>query len=129
MLRNKGKTAFLADQNTKESDGGIWIDCFGLPAPVTSAPVALAGRTGAEILLGFCRPLPGGYYRVYATEYFQPPEIVNAETVRALTVKINQATEREILNHPQHWLWMYKRWKKKKPGGESAGYPWYTTSG
>ncbi len=125
VLREGGKTAFLSDQNTTEAEGGIWIDCFGLPAQVTAAPAALSGRTKAEILVGFCIPQPGGRYRVYAADNFPPPETVNEETVRELTEKINATTEREILQHPQCWLWMYKRWKKIKPGEESAGYPFY----
>ncbi len=128
VLREGGKTAFLADQNTSEAEGGIWIDCFGLPAQVTAAPAALSGRTQTEILMGFCMPQPGGRYRVYATEKFMPPETVNEETVRTLTQEINAATEREIRTHPQYWLWMYKRWKTKKPGEESAGYPFYSGS-
>jgi KDO2-lipid IV(A) lauroyltransferase len=128
VLREGGKTAFLADQNTKESEGGIWISCFGLPAPVTAAPATLAGRTGTEIILGFCEPLPRGRYRVYITDRFQPPESVTDETVRELTEQINAATEREILNKPQHWLWMYKRWKTKRPEDEGRTYPWYTLS-
>jgi len=128
VLREGGKTAFLADQNTPETEGGIWIDCFGLPAQVTAAPAALAGRTKTEILIGFCMPQPGGRYRVYATEKFPPLETVNEETVRTLTEKINAATEREILCHPECWLWMYKRWKTKKPGEESAEYPFYSTA-
>jgi len=126
VLREDGKTAFLSDQNTTEHEGGIWIDCFGLPAQVTAAPAALSGRTKAEILIGFCIPQPGGRYRVYAAEQIPPPETVNEKTVRELTEQINAATEREILRHPQCWLWMYKRWKTKKPGSETVGYPFYS---
>lgn len=128
VLREGGKTAFLADQNTTETEGGIWIDCFGLPAQVTAAPAALSGRTQAEILLGFCRPRQGGRYLLYVTDSFPPPETVNEETVRTLTEQINAATEQEVLRRPQYWLWMYKRWKKKKPGSEPAGYPFYSRS-
>ena len=126
VLRDGGKTAFLSDQNTTEAEGGIWINCFGLPAQVTAAPAALSGRTKTEILIGFCIPQPGGHYRVYAAETFPPPETVNEETVRTLTEQINAVTEREIRKHPECWLWMYKRWKIKKPGEETAGYPFYT---
>ena len=126
VLRTGGKTAFLADQNTNETEGGIWIDCFGVPAPVTAAPAVLSGRTGTDILIGFCVPQPGGRYRAYAAEHFSPPETVNEETVRELTEKINAVLEREILKTPQYWLWMYKRWKDKKEGDESADYPFYS---
>ncbi len=126
VLREGGKTAFLSDQNTAEAEGGIWIDCFGLSAQVTAAPAALSGRTKTEILIGFSRPLTRGRYRVYAAASFPPPEEVNAETVRTLTEQINAVTEAEIRKYPECWLWMYKRWKTKKPGEESAGYPFYS---
>jgi len=80
VLREGGKTAFLADQNTSEEDGGIWIDCFGLPAQVTAAPALLSARTGAELLLGFSRPLSQGKYRVYVTNRFTPPSNVSEQT-------------------------------------------------
>jgi len=125
VLREGGKTAFLADQNTTKNDGGIWVDFFGLPALTTAAPALLAGRTGTEILMGFCMPQPGGRYRIYATKAFDPPQATDEETVLRLTEEITRATEEEIRKHPQYWLWMYKRWKTKKPGSETAGYPWY----
>ena len=126
MLRNDGKTAFLADQNTKKKDGGIWVESFGLPAPVTSAPAMLSARTQTDVLLGFGRPLPGGKYRVYISDRFDPPKTVNEQTIRILTEQINAATEREILNHPEHWLWTYKRWKYKQSNTETAAYPFYS---
>jgi len=125
LLRKKGKTAFLADQNTTVADGGIWVYFFGLPALVTAAPALLAGRTGAEILMGFCIPQAGGRYRIYAAHTFTPPQTTDEEAVQTLTDQITRATEEEIRKAPQYWLWMYKRWKTKKPGQEMAGYPWY----
>jgi len=125
ILRKNGKTAFLADQNTKETDGGIWVDFFGLPALATAAPALLSGHTGTEILMGFCTPLPGGCYRIYAAKTFDPPQATDKETVQKLTEEISRVTEEEIRKYPQYWLWMYKRWKTKKPGCETAAYPWY----
>ncbi len=128
VLRNNGKTAFLVDQNTKESEGGIWADYFGLPVPVTPAPAALAVKTGSKILIGFCAPLSGGRYRVYVTETIQPPENAGEETTRELTRQILSAIEREVSKHPEHWLWMYKRWKKIYRFEDSKRYPFYADS-
>ena len=125
VLRGGGKTAFLVDQNTKESEGGIWVDYFGLPVPVTPAPAALAAKTGSEIFIGFCAPQQGGRYRVYITETIQPPENPDEETTRLLTQQILSAIEREVSKHPEHWLWMYKRWKAIHPDDDRSRYPRY----
>jgi lauroyl/myristoyl acyltransferase len=125
VLRNEGKTAFLVDQNTEPSEGGIWADYFGLPVAVTPAPAALAAKTGSEIFIGFCAPQPHGRYRVYITETISPPENSSEETTRALTQQIISAIEHEVKFHPEHWLWMYKRWEKRNRSADQERYPFY----
>jgi KDO2-lipid IV(A) lauroyltransferase len=123
ILRNGGKAAFLVDQNTKESEGGIWVNYFGLPVPVTSAPAMLAAKTGSEILIGFCIPLRGGRYRVYMTETIPAPASSGKETVNELTQHILTAIETEVTRHPEYWLWMYNIRKAIKPGFDRSRYP------
>lgn len=125
ILRGGGKIAFLVDQNTGEHEGGIWVDFFGLPVPVTPAPAALAIKTGSEIFIGFCEPLCGGHYRFYVTETIVPPETAGEETTRTLTQQIMTAIERQVSNYPEHWLWMYKRWKIKNRSVNPERYPFY----
>lgn len=125
VLRNRGKAAFLVDQNTSEREGGIWADFFSLPVPVTPAPAALAAKTHSEIFIGFCRPQPKGRYHIYATDRIAPPSDAKKETVQELTQKILSAIEREIRSNPEHWLWTYKRWKTAPAGSESDRWPFY----
>ena len=125
VLRGGGKVAFLVDQNTEEREGGIWVNFFGLPVPVTPAPAALAVKTGSEIFIGFCEPLCGGHYRFYITETIVPPETGGEETTLTLTQQIMTAIERQVSNYPEHWLWMYKRWKIKNPSVDPERYPFY----
>jgi lauroyl/myristoyl acyltransferase len=125
VLRAGGKTAFLVDQNTKEKEGGIWVDYFGLPVPVTPAPVALAAKTDSDLFIVFCSPQRGGHYRVYVTESLPPPTRASPENTRMMTQQILAAIEREVRTHPECWLWMYKRWLIKNPSGPSERYPFY----
>jgi lauroyl/myristoyl acyltransferase len=127
ILRAGGKAAFLVDQNTKPSEGGIWADYFGLPVPVTPAPAALAAKTGSAIFIVFAAPHRGGRYRIYVSETIPPPEHADAETTRLLTQRMLAVIEREVRAHPECWLWMYKRWLIKDPSVPVGRYPFYAT--
>ena len=58
--------AVLLDQNTRPRHGGVWVEFFGLPAPVSSAPAAIALKAGVDIACGFCTPESGGRYRAWS---------------------------------------------------------------
>lgn len=125
LLRKNEKTGFLADQNTKESEGGVWVDFFGLPARVTGAPALLSARTGAEIVILFSAPQPRGRYRVYSTTCIPAPIDNEEQTLLEVTKAITLAAENEIRTHPELWLWSYKRWRKIDTPTRSNHYPFY----
>lgn len=119
-LKENGKIALLLDQNTKPADGGLFVDFFGKPAPVSSAAAMLALRTGAEIFVGACLAQEDG-------TYFAPaPVHIPAEGDEAgITHQIALGLERLIRAYPEHWLWMYKRWKYVSPGRRREEFPFY----
>jgi lauroyl/myristoyl acyltransferase len=126
-LREVGKVALLLDQNTKPSEGGVFVDFFGLPVPVASTAAALALRTGAEVYVGACIPMPDGTYRAPAPRLIPPPVdgAERGDSERAMTAAIAKGIEDLVRAHPEHWLWMYKRWKHVPPGGDRARFPFY----
>lgn len=128
-FRNNGKAAFVLDQKTSESEGGITVDFLGLPMPVSPAPAALAYRTGTEIMFGFCLPEPGGRYRIRITGNLVPPPFDKAAdpdaVARALTQRIQDTISAEILEHPRCWLWSYKHWRRVPGRTYPANYPDY----
>lgn len=128
-LRKKGKAAFVLDQNTAESEGGIVVDFLGLPMPVSPAPAALAYRTGTEIMFGFCIPQSNGEYRIVIPEHIIPPPFDKAADMDAivldLTSRIQDIISRFILEHPEFWLWSYKHWQRKPGKTYPTNYPDY----
>jgi KDO2-lipid IV(A) lauroyltransferase len=122
-LRDGKRVALLLDQNTVPRDGGVFVDFFGLPVPVSRMPGAMHVRTGAAILPVFCTPEPGGYYRAWTLE----PLARSCENCPELeaTRRIMRAIEGVIRQRPGDWLWMYRRWKYLPPGGPVSGYPRY----
>ncbi|MBM4149542.1 MAG: lysophospholipid acyltransferase family protein [Lentisphaerae bacterium] len=124
VLKTGGNAAFLVDQNTTPRDGGVFVDFFGLPVPVSRMPAALAVRTGARIIPTFCVAGAGGVYRAWALEEVKA-EGDDQDGARA-TAAVMAVMEKEIRERPDSWLWMYRRWKYVPEGADAARYPFYS---
>lgn len=128
ILSKREKIVLLMDQNTKPSDGGVFTPFFGLPVLVSTAPAAIALRTGARLIFGYCVPHENGTYRVLLLDSM-PVERhegkPSQQDVDTLTAKISSKSEEVIRLYPEHWMWMYKRWKYVPPGYDRKDLPWY----
>lgn len=127
-LREGGKPALLLDQNTRPSAGGVFVDFFGLPVPVSTVAASLALRTGSDIVFGYCYPQPDRTYSARVEERLKPvllPGETTKDAVHRVTQEITNITEREVRRHPEHWQWIYKRWKHVAPGVPRERYPFY----
>lgn len=111
-LRNKGRVGILIDQRVQPGEG-IEVPFFGRPAVTSPLLARLVLRTGAPVVPIFGYAEPGGRYRFVAREPLYAPEDAPAddETIRALTTRYLQVTEREIRQNPELWMWMHRRWK------------------
>ena len=47
------------------------------------------------------------------------------EAVQRLTQRISDLTEAAVRQHPELWLWTYKRWRLVQPGWPLRCYPFY----
>ncbi len=124
VLKEGGVVALVLDQDTRLSDGGVFVPFFGVPVPVSNAAAVLALRLNVPVLPAFCRAEPGGRYRCYALDVLMPGSFA-ADGEDAFTARITAAIEAEIRATPDQWLWSYKRWKRRQPGVDPARYPFY----
>lgn len=127
-LREGRKLGLLLDQNTKPSEGGVFVRFFGLPVPVSPVAASLALRTGSDIVFGYCYAGPDGTYSVRSEERLRPstlPGETPHDAAQRVTQDITDITEREVRQHPEHWQWIYKRWKHVAPGVPEGRYPFY----
>ncbi|MDO9543381.1 MAG: hypothetical protein Q7J98_13825 [Kiritimatiellia bacterium] len=126
-LRQGKCVALLLDQNTKPKDGGIFVDFFGLPIPMSSSVAILAERFNVPITPTFCRAQPDGHYVVYSRPLIRTVSSTSEgpDPILSLTQKIASVFQKEIEESPEQWMWMYKRWKHIKSGRSNADYPYY----
>ncbi len=105
---------FTLDQHAAAKDG-VMVDFFGHPARSFKGLALVARRTGAPVLpLRFWRDPDGTQVLRFEAPL---PEVDGAsleEVVRASTQAYNHELERFILEHPEQWIWMHRRWKRPR---------------
>jgi KDO2-lipid IV(A) lauroyltransferase len=124
ILRDEGTVALLLDQDTRVSEGGVFVDFFGVPVPIAGAVAGLAQKLRVPIVMAYCRNERNGTYRCYAREVLTPAEMEGLSPTE-ITAKITGFLEAEIRRDPSQWLWTYKRWKRRMPGVDASRYPFY----
>jgi KDO2-lipid IV(A) lauroyltransferase len=126
---SRGETvAVLVDANARRGRGGVWLDFFGLKVFNTSAVAELAMRTGAAVVFAAAQPVAGNGGRI---RILFGPEIEVANTgdherdALVTSQRCLDCCAELIRTNPEHWLWTYKRWKRR-PSAEVGGYPFYS---
>ncbi len=107
-LRAGKPVGTLLDQNTRPSQGGVFVEFFGVPAATTRAPAALARKVGARAVTAAC-VRENGQLRVCAARLPRPVSAY-ADDV-ALTQAMLSANEELIRRYPEQYAWTYKRWR------------------
>ena len=113
ILRRGEIVAFLIDQHLPPHRA-IVCEFFGQLAATTPAPVQLAFETGAPIMPMFMvrGESPGTHVAVMEPEFVLEEPFADREAnVRHNTERLNRLLEGYIRAHPDHWLWLHRRWK------------------
>lgn len=121
VLRRGEVMGFLIDQDTRVP--GEFVPFFGKLAHTPSAPVSLARKSGAVVVVGFNhRRQPDGYSVV-----MYPFQLSRADDPRQALLDdltaLNHLIERHISAHPEEWVWMHRRYKTRPPGEDGARQP------
>ncbi len=122
-LKSGGVVALAPDQSaSRESD---FIPFFGREVATFRGPAAFALKAGVPVMMGFVIRRPDYTYD-FVLEQVPGADLVGAtdENVRELTRRHVNVLERYVRLHPDHWLWMHRRWKHIVPpeGVEGSGH-------
>jgi KDO2-lipid IV(A) lauroyltransferase len=121
-LSRKEAVGLLIDVNTL-ADQGVFCDFFSIPACSATGLAVFALRSGAPVVPGFLIwDEKAGKHRLH----FDPeiPLIRTGdfkEEVLLNTQRFTSVIEAFVRRHPDHWLWIHKRWKTR-PAGEPDLY-------
>lgn len=115
-LRRNAILGMLIDQDTDVE--GVFVPFFGRPAHTPSGAAALALKTGAPVLFGFIAREGATRHRLVITG---PIELTrtgdHTADVSRNTACFTLEIERHIRAHPDEWVWIHDRWKRRQAGG------------
>lgn len=122
VLRGGGTLGILADLNSQPHEG-VFVPFLGHLACTTAGVAMLALRTEA-VVLPVCAPWDDER-RCFVIRFQSPIEAVPTgnyeQDVITNTACFTKAIERFVLDHPDQWLWIHKRWQTR-PAGEENFY-------
>jgi KDO2-lipid IV(A) lauroyltransferase len=116
VLGDNEVAIFIMDQHvTTRSRKGVAVDFFGTPAGTNRGLALVAAHSGAPVI-------PATSYREHGGRHvlrFDPPLawIADDDPERELylnTRGYNETLERYVLEHPDQWFWMHRRWKLRE---------------
>lgn len=110
---------YLPDQDQDIRDA-VFVPFFGVPAATLTALSRLAAITGARVVPLTARLLPDA--AGYELTYYPAWENYPTEDVSADTRRMNEFIEQRVLEMPEQYFWLHKRFKTR-PGGEKSYYP------
>ena len=120
-LRSGDVLGAIIDQDIKID--GVFVEFFGRPAYTPTGPVALALRAGSPVVLGCTWREPDGAQRVR----FDPPIDLALQAgehrkaaIHRYTAEFTAWLEARIREHPEQWVWIHRRWRRRPPGAEAG---------
>ena len=109
-LRAGHGVAILVDQWA--GNEGLWVDFFDTKTSTTSIPARLSEKTGCALVSEYCLRKSPGHYEIH----IEKPIVHHMDQSgweSTVTKDLNEVLERQILGHPEQWLWGHRRWKNK----------------
>ncbi|UCE86287.1 MAG: lysophospholipid acyltransferase family protein [Deltaproteobacteria bacterium] len=122
-LRKGRLLALPLDQNARRREG-IFVPFFGRTASTRDAPARLAMRFECPVVPVFMYRLEDGEHhvvRIGREIEIEPPGDEAEAAVRRNVCRMNRTIESAILEAPEQWLWIHRRWKTQpRPATELA---------
>lgn len=103
--------AIAADQAPRRRDEAYWSTFLHQETPFYLGLEKIAMLFKYPVFFMEVERLSRGKYHVSFKQISKPPYAKNSHLISRNYV---QAVEEQILKQPQDWLWIHRRWKKKK---------------
>lgn len=117
LLKKNWAVAVLVDQYAGRY--APFVPFFGRPVSTNPIVPLLAMKTGAAVIPAFDVRAGRGRHEVFVCPPIEMPQTGDRDAdVAEGCARINRVIEEWVRRRPDHWLWMARRWRRKKKPGE-----------
>jgi len=103
---------FIMDQHAVVGSKAVAVEFFGEEAGTNRSLALVARQSGAPVIPASSYRRPDGRH---VMQFHPPLEWISADSSREEiylnTLGYNQVLEKFVLDHPDQWWWMHRRWK------------------
>jgi len=117
-MRENKPLYYLPDQDQGVKDGAF-VPFFGIPAATMTSVARIAKMTGAMVVPAITKLLPDG--DGYVLTFYPPWENFPSGDDIADARRMNEFIEQRVLEMPEQYFWVHKRFKTR-PEGEASFY-------
>ena len=110
---------YLPDQDFGAKDA-LFIPFFGVPAATINSMARMTQLAKAQLIPCITRRLPNG--KGYVVRLYPAWENYPSQDIHADTRRMNAFIEERVLEMPEQYFWLHKRFKTR-PNGEARFYP------
>lgn len=112
VFKENRMLGILIDQDTDVES--VFVDFMGMPAWTPTAAASMALKFGAPLLFGFIRR---GENNRHTITVEGPLELMRTgddeKDIIANTAMLTKKIESSILENPEQWVWMHRRWRRQ----------------
>ncbi len=110
-LKKNEIVIFVLDQYTGPPNG-ILTTFFGYETGTAVGLALFAKKSGAPVIPIYDKRIGNGRHKITCSPPIEFEEKTSKEeTLRHMTEKYNRALEKQILDAPEQWMWVHRRWK------------------
>ena len=105
LKKNNYSTAFMIDQRVSE---GVLCNLFNQDALTTTIPAQLVKKFNIPVVPVYIERIKDLNFKISINN---PINFSKEDSVKNITLKLNQILETMILKKPEQWIWSHNRWK------------------
>ncbi|MCB0280941.1 MAG: lysophospholipid acyltransferase family protein [Calditrichae bacterium] len=114
FIKNGGVLGIVGDQDARHK--GIFVNFLGIPSSTAVGTAIFHLRSGAPLIFIIAIRTRYAHFKIYIEEVpVSEVEGISDEAIQKVTQTYSDILSKWVLEYPEQWFWMHKRWKTSPP--------------